>query len=81
MITPPKSASFKGPTSRMTTSSPPSRKLNGVRTLAHTISRTERVGLSGRSLTRPWARRWATSAEVSPSSSAAFSATGINCSG
>ncbi len=64
--TPPNSASFSGPTIRITTSSEPTRKLNRVKTFALTISATVRVGASGTSLRSPLATRSATSAEVRP---------------
>ena len=66
MTTPPNSASFSGPTTRITTNSEPTMKLNRVKTLALMISATVRVGASGTSLRSPRAARSAASAEVRP---------------
>jgi len=66
--TPPNSASWIGPTARITTSRLPSNALKRVKTLARTISATVRLGAEGTSFTCPRAIRSRTSASVSPSS-------------
>lgn len=66
MITKPKRLSWIGATNSMITQSTPMIRLNRVKTLARTISVTDREERTGTSLTSPRAIRSATSAAVSP---------------
>lgn len=65
-ITKPKRLSWIGATNSMITQSTPMIRLNRVKTLARTISVTEREDRTGTSLTSPRATRSATSAVVRP---------------
>ena len=67
MATSPNSASWIGPTTSMITNSVPTIRLNSVKTLARTISRTLRLVPRATMLTWPLATRSATSAVVRPS--------------
>ena len=75
----PNSASRYSPTAMITTSNEPSRKLNGVSTLARTISVTVRLVGSGTSLVYPSALCRSTSARVSPVSVAGPVAASVIC--
>lgn len=65
-ITKPKRLSWIGATNSMITQSTPMIRLNRVKTLARTISVSDREDRTGTSLTSPRAIRSATSVEVSP---------------
>ncbi len=69
----PNSASWMGPTTRITTSSPPRIALKRVSTLACTIARTDRVDASATVLPRPAAWRAAASRSVRPAQPGAHS--------
>ncbi len=62
----PNSESLISPTATMMTNSTPSSRLNGVSTLARTMSRTARLVGSATWLDRPSARRASTSAWLRP---------------
>ena len=66
MITRPKRPSWIGPTTRMIAKRMPIRALKRVKTLARTISESDRLERTGTSLTSPRATRSATSALVRP---------------
>ncbi len=69
MISPNRPSGTTGPITTMTAKSAPMIALKRVRTLARTISATERLARTGTSLVLPAAMRAATSAAVRPSSS------------
>ncbi|CAM5501125.1 hypothetical protein SCALM49S_04420 [Streptomyces californicus] len=80
-ITKPKRLSWIGATNSMITQSTPMIRLNRVKTLARTISTTEREDRTGTSLTSPRATRSATSAVVSPSGRCAGGGGSTGCTG